>query len=111
MPVRMTDAERQRLADGLRRHLTEGRLSLEEFETRVGLVLAAEHRDDADRAFADLPLLAPKGRRRSRRHAEAPEPEPHWRATAEVFRDPTSGRVTRVWVDPLDGSRHYVADG
>ncbi|HET6874234.1 MAG TPA: DUF1707 domain-containing protein [Acidimicrobiales bacterium] len=107
----MTDAERQRLADGLRQHLVEGRLSLEEFEARVGIVLEAEHREDADRAFADLPPLAPGGRKRGRRHGEAAAPEAHWRATTEVFRDPTSGRLTRVWVDPLDGSRHYVVEG
>ena len=35
----------------------------------------------------------------------------HWVATDEVFRDPTSGRVMRVWVDPTDGSRHYAETG
>jgi hypothetical protein len=33
---------------------------------------------------------------------------PHWVATDEVFRDPVSGRVMRVWIDPTDASRHYA---
>jgi hypothetical protein len=37
--------------------------------------------------------------------------QPHWVATDEVFRDPTSGRVMRVWVDPTDGTRHYAETG
>lgn len=110
MSVRINDAERQALADGLRRHLVEGRLTLEEFERRVAVVLSAAHREDADVAFADLPLLAPQRSKRSRRHGETSVVEPHWRATDEVFRDPTSSALTRVWVDPLDGSRHYVRE-
>lgn len=30
--------------------------------------------------------------------------------TGERFRDPSSGKITRVWVDPADGSRHYVPE-
>lgn len=46
-----------------------------------------------------------------RRHGETDLPAGDWQRTDEVFRDPTSGRLMRVWVDPLDGSRHYVPDG
>lgn len=49
-------------------------------------------------------------RQRRRGHAEAPAPDPGWLPTAERFRDPTSGRILRVWVDPVDGSRRYVPD-
>ena len=45
-----------------------------------------------------------------RRHGESDRPEPGWRATDEVFRDPSTERVMRVWVDPEDGSRHYVPE-
>jgi len=45
-----------------------------------------------------------------RRHGESDRPEPGWRATDEVFRDPSTERVMRVWVDPADGSRHYVPE-
>jgi hypothetical protein len=30
--------------------------------------------------------------------------------TAERFRDPSSGVIMRVWIDPSDESRHYVPD-
>lgn len=44
-----------------------------------------------------------------RRHGEAAGPEAGWSPTAEVFRDPGSERLMRVWVDP-GGGRHYLPD-
>lgn len=37
--------------------------------------------------------------------------EPRFRRTDEVFTDPTSGHVMRVWLDPSNGERRYVAEG
>jgi hypothetical protein len=48
---------------------------------------------------------------RLRRHGESVVPDPSWQRTDEVFRDPSSDRVMRVWIDGRDGSRHYVPDG
>jgi hypothetical protein len=45
-----------------------------------------------------------------RRHREAEVPSEDWQRTDEVFRDPTTRRFMRVWVDPNDGSRHYVPE-
>lgn len=45
-----------------------------------------------------------------RRHGESGQPSSNWRRTNEVFIDPTTKRRMRVWVDPADGSRHYVAE-
>ncbi len=45
-----------------------------------------------------------------RRHGESDVPSEDWKRTDEVFRDPTTRRFMRVWVDPRDGSRHYVAE-
>ena len=45
-----------------------------------------------------------------RRHGESPRPGPGWEPTEESFRDPSSGRLMRVWLDPVDGSRHYVPE-
>jgi hypothetical protein len=45
-----------------------------------------------------------------RRHGESARPGSGWTSTDEVFRDPSTGRVMRVWVDPVDGSRHYVPE-
>jgi len=45
-----------------------------------------------------------------RRYGEHDRPSGRWQRTPEVFRDPSSGRMMRVWVDPSDGSRHYVPE-
>lgn len=37
--------------------------------------------------------------------------EPRFRATDEVFVDPTSGKRTRVYADPATGERRYVIEG
>ena len=44
-----------------------------------------------------------------RRHAESDAPEAGWRRTDEVFRDPSTARLMRVWVD-AQGGRHYVPE-
>jgi hypothetical protein len=36
--------------------------------------------------------------------------EPRFRRSDEVFIDPTSKRTMRVWVDPGNGERRYVAE-
>ena len=45
-----------------------------------------------------------------RRHGESPNPQLGWDPTEEVFRDPSTDRIMRVWVDRKDGSRHYVPE-
>jgi hypothetical protein len=45
-----------------------------------------------------------------RRHGESALPAEGWQRTDEVFVDPTTNRRMRVWFDPRDGSRHYVAE-
>jgi hypothetical protein len=107
----VTDEERERLLQALRRHVAEGRLELEDFDARAARLYRADTRAEARAALDGLPLLtAPSatGRRARRRHGEGEPVQPHWVATAEVFRDPTSGRIMRVWVDPTDGTRHYA---
>ena len=108
------DADREQLYETLKRHAAEGRLDIAELERRVALVANAETREAAAEAVADLPALAgvsePAQRpRRGRGHGEADKPGPDWRPTAEVFRDPRTRRVMRVWTDP-SGERHYVAE-
>ena len=44
-----------------------------------------------------------------RRHGESPAPEPGWVPTDEVFRDPASNRLMRVWADDA-GERHYLPE-
>lgn len=45
-----------------------------------------------------------------RRHGESYAPAGDWARTDEVFRDPSTGRLIRVWLD-RGGDRHYVPDG
>jgi hypothetical protein len=44
-----------------------------------------------------------------RRHGEAERPEPGWVPTDEVFRDPGTDRLMRVWAD-AKGGRHYLPE-
>jgi hypothetical protein len=44
-----------------------------------------------------------------KRHGEARTPAEDWTSTDEVFRDPSTGRLMRVWLD-REGDRHYVPD-
>lgn len=115
------DADRDRLAGLLREHYAQGRLGLDELRRRVGVVLSAEYADEAAAVLADLPPLGggqdgggpgsqgmPLGQRR--RHAQTAAPGPGWLPTQERFRDPSTRKIMRVWVDPADQSRHYVPD-
>ncbi len=111
------DADRERLIALLREHYAAGRLDLDGLRHRVGVVLAAANAEQATAALADLPPAGvpdTPGERRRRgsrgRHAQTSEPEPGWMRTAERFRDPYSGVIMRVWIDPSDESRHYVPD-
>jgi len=66
--TRASDAERDRVADALRRHHSDGRLSTDELEERTGRAYAATTLGDLDQLFADLPRLrSPEGERRPRR--------------------------------------------
>jgi hypothetical protein len=44
-----------------------------------------------------------------RRRGESNRPRPGWRETNEVFKDPSTNRTMRVWVDDT-GTRHYVPE-
>lgn len=44
------------------------------------------------------------------RHGESDRPGPGWVRTDEVFRDPGTDRVMRVWADTA-GGRHYLPEG
>ena len=44
-----------------------------------------------------------------KRHGESPTAQADWSATDERFRDPSTGRLMRVWLDS-GGTRHYVPD-
>jgi hypothetical protein len=110
------EADRERLVALLREHYALGQLDLEELDRRVGLVLSATYLDQMAAATADLPPLTglgttgPRPVKQRRGHAQAAAPATGWVPTEERFRDPTTRAVMRVWIDPVDQSRHYVPD-
>ena len=112
----VAEADRERLVTVLREHYALGQLDLAELDRRVGLVLTATYLDQAAAAIADLPQLTgpavaePRPVKRRRGHAQAARPAAGWLPTDERFRDPTTRAVMRVWIDPVDQSRHYVPE-
>jgi len=104
MAERISDADRDRVVAELRHHTGLGRLTLDEFDERVALVLAATDRHELDSLTGDLPaVLPPPGA-----HASAPPPPPtqllprRW-CIAVLSSTRTSGR----W--RLSGHTHAVA--
>lgn len=110
--TRINDAEREQVGMILRRHLDDERIDTDEYARRIAIAFAATSREELDELLADLPLLpgAAVRSRAGRRHGEPEGAKPGWRATTERFRDPSTNRVMRVWVDPADGTRHYLPD-
>ena len=108
------DKDRDRILALLREHYARGNLDDAELDRRTGVVLAAVYTDEAAAAVSDLPVLVgqaePPRARSRRRHAQVDRPGPGWVPTSERFRDPGSQLILRVWIDPADGSRHYVPD-
>jgi hypothetical protein len=74
--LRVSDAERQAVADRLGEHFAEGRLDQAEFDERAGRAMSAKTRADLSGLFDDLPdasrpqtgAAAVPDRRRGRRH-------------------------------------------
>lgn len=73
--LRVSDAERQEVADRLAEHFASGRLDQAEFDDRVGRAMGAKTRADLGGLFADLPETGapvvpdhPRSRRRRGRH-------------------------------------------
>jgi hypothetical protein len=57
--IRVSDADRERVAARLREHFAEGRLSSEEMDERLTAALSAKTVADLRRVMADLPGPAP----------------------------------------------------
>src|SRR5690348_15701544 len=57
--LRASDADRDRVAEVLRRALTDGRLTVEEFDARLDACFAARTFGDLDAVVDDLPAPSP----------------------------------------------------
>jgi len=70
--LRVSDAERQAVADRLAQHFADGRLDQAEFDDRVGRAMSAKTRADLSGLFSDLPETGapavPEGPRRRHGH-------------------------------------------
>ena len=69
--LRVSNAERQVVIDELTQHTTDGRLTLDEFEERVGEAHAALVGDDLGHALRELPALEAERPRRHDRRARS----------------------------------------
>lgn len=61
--IRVSDEERERLAEELQEHTVAGRLTTEEYEQRLGAVYAARTRSDLDVLRKDLPVSSAAAQR------------------------------------------------
>jgi hypothetical protein len=55
--MRISDTDRQRAVDELRRHFAAGRLDVDEFSTRLEKALEASTLEDLDGLMSDLPMM------------------------------------------------------
>jgi Domain of unknown function (DUF1707) len=60
--IRVGDAEREAVANELREHYAQGRLTMEDFQRRLDAAFAAKTRADLDALIKDLPHTMPPGR-------------------------------------------------
>jgi Domain of unknown function (DUF1707) len=63
--IRVSDAERNAVAERLAAHYSDGRLDQAEFDERVSQAMAAKTRGDLDGLFDDLPDTEPGGGERN----------------------------------------------
>jgi hypothetical protein len=94
--LRASDAERERAVDTLRQHHTDGRLSSDEFEERMGRAYAATTRGDLDDLFDDLPPL--RTPERERRHYRMWPPVPVFLIVATVVAIAVVGAAHGPWI-------------
>lgn len=71
-PIRVSDADRERVVELLRTHAAAGRLEPDELEERIEAAYRARYGSDLEAVLAELP--AERAPRRPRQHAAAPAP-------------------------------------
>jgi len=67
--LRASDAERERVAEDLRRHAAEGRLAVDELEERLTAAFSARTRGELEPLLGDLPRAPHRSRTLQRRRA------------------------------------------
>jgi hypothetical protein len=79
--LRVSDAERNAVAEQLGTHYSDGRLDQTEFDERVSRAMAAKTRGDLDGLFDDLPDPEPTGASGNARSGDPAVPYPRRRRT------------------------------
>ena len=109
--LRIGDADRERIAEVLSQHMTDGRLTVDELDDRLGALYSSQTREQARSVLADLPPLAPSV---GQQHEAVPV-LPDWAIAAEpvASRSPApspAGRPTGgvVGPAPTDGEMNTV---
>jgi hypothetical protein len=98
--LRASDAERERVAEALRRHHLDGRLDTEELQERLEHAYAARTTGDLAPLLADLPVEREPGRA-PRRHAGFPVPPLLAVALVVLLALATAGAVAHGHPGPL----------
>jgi hypothetical protein len=108
--AQVTEAERDHAVAALRDHFGAGRLDAAALGERLELVLHAETRGQLDAALEGLPAVVPPHRGFGPDRPYQGRGEDGFVRTEELFIDPASGRMTRVYEDPTTGRRRYVVE-
>jgi hypothetical protein len=78
--LRIGDADREQIAEVLSQHMTEGRLTTDELDDRLGALYRSQTREQARSVLAGLPPLTPSGKRQHEANPVLPDwvsaPEP-----------------------------------
>jgi hypothetical protein len=115
MKQRASDAEREHALTSLQQAFADGRLNEDELRARIERVLHAQTSDDLVAVTRDVPgaprpVLSPSRKDLHRgRHGEHAGETEGLRPTDERFRDPSTHRVMRVWLN-AQGERRYLPD-
>jgi Domain of unknown function (DUF1707) len=116
--IRASDADRDKVAAGLREHMAQGRLTVDELQERLDGVYAAKTVGDLQRLTADLPdpdlyqLPIPASRRSSSVGLPAlhPRGDVYRKGLAAVWGSWASVSLicTVIWLLSVVGSGHWV---
>jgi Domain of unknown function (DUF1707) len=87
--MRVSDTERQRTVDELRRHCTAGRIDMDEYSRRIEKAMGAERLEELDAVLADLPILriadpSAPGETRQRQRRARNNGHHHFRPFAQI---------------------------
>ncbi|MEV7770805.1 DUF1707 domain-containing protein [Kitasatospora sp. NPDC086791] len=81
-PLRISDAERERVVERLQTAVGEGRISFAELDQRLSLVYSADTRPEVDAVTADLPAARPLETVRIHRVKTIARFDGHWEVPA-----------------------------